>query len=155
MIRKATALGVAGFLAAIILFCTHVTARQPQTKDLAFHGTSVIKVDMQTGAWSILEETGQMTHVGRYVCEGMGQLWPNWTMTGSGILTTASGDTLAWVVSGSPLDSMVELKGLSGRFAGAVGSFKVTRTVTNIDYSPEGRYQFLTYVQSGVGTITY
>jgi hypothetical protein len=154
-INKAAALGMACLLLGTILFCTNATARQPQAKDLAFHGSSVIVVDLwsPTKAWYILEETGQMTHVGRYVCEGNGQFGPG-GMEGSGILTTASGDTLTWKASGGPPVSTIALSGLSGRFTGALGSFDVTRTETNREIL-DGRYLVLTYVQSGVGTITY
>jgi hypothetical protein len=154
-ITKTAALGMACLLAGTIFLCTNATARQPQTKDLAFHGSSVVVVDLwsPTKAWFILEETGQMTHVGRYVCEGSGQFGSS-GMTGYGILTTASGDTLDWIANGSELTSTVTLTGISGRFTGAIGSFDVIRTLKNREIL-DGRYLVSTYVQSGVGSITY
>jgi hypothetical protein len=136
----------------MILFGASVSAKQAQTKLLKFHGYNIIMIDRwsPTFKWVILEEAGEMTHVGRYHCEGAGVVGPSGIM-GSGTLTTASGDTLLWKATGST----VELTGLTGRFTGAVGSFEATRTVTNMEFSPDGRYQTVTYSQYGVGTITY
>jgi hypothetical protein len=149
---KTAAIVVAGLTACAILLGANATADQPRTKDLKFHGQNVVMVDLWSPAfnWIILEETGEMTHVGRYVCEGGGWFGPG-GIQGSGTLTTASGDVLLWKADGPT----VTLTGLSGRFTGAVGSFEAVRTVTNVEFSPDGRYQIITYSQEGVGTITY
>jgi hypothetical protein len=149
---KTAAIVLAYLTACAILLGIDATAEQPQTKDLKFHGQNVVMVDLWSPVfnWVILEEMGEMTHVGRYVCEGGGRIGPG-GIQGSGTLTTASGDVLLWAANGPT----VTLTGLTGRFTGAVGSFEVTRTVTNIEFSPDGRYQIITYRQQGVGTITY
>jgi hypothetical protein len=143
---KTAAIGAACLAACIILFGTEATARQPQTKPLKFHGYSVMMFDMASPTldWVILEEGGQMTHVGRFECVGSGSGY-----TGAGTLTAASGDTLRWEAAGST----VWLTGETGRFTGAVGSFEVIRTETNREF--DGRYLTLTYSTCGNGTMSY
>ena len=139
-------------MAGMILFGVGAAAKQMQVKPLKFHGYNTIVIDRwsPTFNWVILEEAGEMTHVGRYHCEGGGTMSLGGAV-GSGILTTASGDTLRWEAKGT----MVRLTGLSGRFAGADGWFEATRTVTNDELSLDGRFRTITYSQEGVGTITY
>lgn len=150
---KAATIGAACLAAGMILFGASVSAEQPQTKALKFHGYNIIRIDLwsPTYQWEIIEEGGEMTHVGQYECDGGGVVGPGGVIMGSGTLTTASGDTLWWETSGST----VNLTGLTGRFTGAVGSFEATRTVTDVQFSPDGQYRIVTYSQYGTGTITY
>lgn len=149
---KAAVIGSTCLVAGMILLGVGAVAKEMQTKPLKFHGSNTIMIDRwsPTFNWVILEEVGEMTHVGRYRCEGGGRMSPTGAM-GSGILITASGDTLRWEAVGT----VVRLTGLSGRFEGADGWFEATRTVTNDELSPDGRFRTITYSQEGVGTITY
>ncbi len=149
---KAAALGVTCLAAGMILFGLSASAKQAQTKPLKFHGYNTLRIDRwsPTFNWVILEEAGEMTHVGRYHCAGGGMVGRG-GIVGSGTLTTASGDTLLWEAEGTT----VRLTGLTGRFAGAEGYFEATRTPTNVEFSPDGRYQIVTYSQYGIGSITY
>lgn len=149
---KAAAIGATCLAAGMIFLGLSASAKQAQTKPLKFHGVNTIRIDRWSSTWNwvILEESGEMTHVGRYNCEGGGVVGPG-GIVGSGTLTTASGDTLVWEAEGTT----VRLAGLTGRFAGADGYFEATRTPTNVEVSPDGRYQIVTCSQHGIGNITY
>jgi hypothetical protein len=114
---KTAAIGTVWLAACLVWPGASATAKQSHTRSLEFHGYSVIMIDpwSPTYDWVILEEGGQMTHVGRFECVGGGA-----GAQGSGTLTAASGDSLHWEAAGTT----VWLTGQTGRFAGAVASFE-------------------------------
>jgi hypothetical protein len=107
--------------------------------------------------WVIREETGQATHLGRIVSKGEG--WFNvltGDSSGSGHVTTASGDILAWTMKFNDDGTATTIfEGLTGRFTGAVGSATGVITVEGVTYEGDGRYEVRTQTFEAKGLLSY
>jgi hypothetical protein len=81
--------------------------------------------------WEILDEVAQVSHLGRSSNKGLGMLdIIAGTVTGSGTVTSANGDQLYWVATGTslgpsgPVDLTLHWAGGTGRFDAAVGEIR-------------------------------
>jgi hypothetical protein len=79
--------------------------------------------------WEIRNEVAQVSHLGRSSNEGLGMLdLTTGAVTGSGTLTSAKGDQLYWVATGTslgaagPVDLTLHWAGGTGRFEAATGA---------------------------------
>ena len=133
-----------------------VSAKKQVERPFKLHGESTVTINLQDGTFTIVEESGEATHLGRFTASGGGTVdLLIGHLEASGYHTAANGDTVFWELTqdgpgGPPL---ITITGGTGRFEGAGGSW----TVTAFDETVEIAFPLLiiTHSVSGIGTITY
>lgn len=133
-----------------------VGVKRQVERPFQLHGRSTVTLDLQDGTFTIVEESGEATHLGRYTASGEGTVD---LLTGhleaDGSYIAANGDMVFWTLTqdGPGATPSFTVTGGAGRFEGATGSWTVTifNETTNVEFP------VLTIAHSflGSGTITY
>jgi hypothetical protein len=107
--------------------------------------------------WEILKEVAQVSHLGRSSNEGLGMLnLTTGAVTGSGTLTSANGDQLYWVATGTSLGATGPVD-LTLHWAGGTGLFEDATGAINgpLELAPAGDLSLMEFNLKGEGTIRY
>lgn len=107
--------------------------------------------------WQILDEVAQVSHLGCSSNEGLGMLdLLTGAVTGSGTLTSANGDQLYWVATGTslgpagPVDLTLHWAGGTGLFDAAVGAINGP-----LELEPTGDPSLMEFRLKAKGNIRY
>jgi hypothetical protein len=140
----------------VLLLPMTVGVKRQVERPFQLHGQSTVTLNLQDGTFTIVEESGEATHLGRYTASGEGTVD---LLTGhleaDGSYTAANGDMVFWTLTqdGPGASPSFTVTGGAGRFEGATGSW----TVTIFDETTNVEFPVLTIEHSfrGSGTITY
>jgi hypothetical protein len=132
--------------------------QNPVTRPLKIvEGHLTITVDPFTGAYEFTD-WGWATLIGRYSNSGSAgpgglDLSTGEFVAGSGVVITANGDTIDWVVGSTP-NTIADISG-TGVFQGVIGGFGVNvLSETFLSSNPDGTVT-LAITYDGNGTLTY
>jgi hypothetical protein len=131
------------------------------SRPMKWSGQNVVMADFSTAPtgivhWRIVEESGNGTHVGAFICEGEGEVnLITGHSTATGLMIAANGDRLFWELQKPPGASAFTLTivGGTGRFANAGGVFTGVPTVTQEEW--DGLLLYMYQDIEGTGTLTY
>ncbi len=142
------AIGIATLAVCALLVPTSVSAKKQVTRPMYLSGSGMLGWDGGVNWWAA--ESGQATHLGRYVLQESGNCASDLSVwEGEGTFTTANDDSLNFTVKGMCVGyeqiGWMRFTGGTGQFVGASGSVDLVWVTDETG----------AYTISGTGTITY